>query len=77
MEEEPKDKVPNVEYFAVLKQFEYVLKEILGLPPKRDIDFSINFMPGAAPISKTPYRRFSRRGVYSQVYHLGVPQYYL
>jgi hypothetical protein len=27
-----------------------------GLPPKRDIDFSINLMPGAAPVSKTPYR---------------------
>ena len=25
-------------------------------PPRRDIDFSINFMPGAVPISKTPYR---------------------
>jgi hypothetical protein len=28
----------------------------LGLPPKRDIDFSINLMPGVAPVSKTPYR---------------------
>jgi hypothetical protein len=27
-----------------------------GLPPKRDIDFSINLMPGAAPVSKAPYR---------------------
>ena len=56
MEEAPKDKVPNMEDHAVLKYFEDVFKEILGLPPKRDIDFSINLMLGEAPILKTPYR---------------------
>jgi hypothetical protein len=56
MEEEPKDKVPNLEDHLILKYFEDVFKEILGLPPKRDIDFSINLMPGAALVSKTPYR---------------------
>ena len=30
--------------------------EILGLPPKRDIDFTIELVPGAAPVSKKPYR---------------------
>jgi hypothetical protein len=55
MEETPKDKVPNLEDHAFLEEFEDVLKEVLGLPPKRDIDFSINLMPGAAPVSKTPY----------------------
>ena len=30
--------------------------EILGLPPKRDIDFMIQLVPGAAPVSKTPYK---------------------
>ena len=30
--------------------------EILGLPPKRDIDFTIELVPGVAPMSKTPYR---------------------
>ena len=30
--------------------------EIPGLPPKRDIDFTIELVPGAAPVSKTPYR---------------------
>ena len=29
--------------------------EILGLPPKRDIDFTIELVPGAAPVSRTPY----------------------
>jgi hypothetical protein len=56
MEETPKDKVPNLEDHAVLEDFEDVFKEVLGLPPKRDIDFSINLMPGVAPVSKTPYR---------------------
>jgi hypothetical protein len=56
MEETPKDRVPYIEYQVVLKEFEYVFKEIPGLPPKRDIDVSINLMPGAAPVSKTPYR---------------------
>ena len=56
MEETPKDKVSNIEDYAVLKDFEDVFKEIPILPPKRDIDFSIDLMPGAASVSKTPYR---------------------
>ena len=31
-------------------------EEILGLPPKRDIDFTIDLVLGASPVSKTPYR---------------------
>ena len=30
--------------------------EISGLPPKRGIDFTIELVLGAAPVSKTPYR---------------------
>jgi hypothetical protein len=55
MEETPKDKVPNLEYYAVLEDFEDVFKEVPGLPPRRDIDFSINLMLGVAPVLKTPY----------------------
>jgi hypothetical protein len=40
----------------VLIDFKDVFQEVPRLPPKRDIDFSINLMPGAAPISKAPYR---------------------
>ena len=32
------------------------LEEILGLPPKRELDFTIELVPGAVPISKAPYR---------------------
>jgi hypothetical protein len=33
-----------------------VFIEVPSLPPKRDIDFSINLMPGVSPVSRTPYR---------------------
>jgi hypothetical protein len=56
MEEEYKDKVPNLEDHVVLDDFEDVFKEVLGLPPKRDIDFTINLIPRVAPVSKTPYK---------------------
>jgi hypothetical protein len=55
MEETHKDKVSNLEDHAVLEEFEDVFKEVPGLPPKRDIDLSINLIPGATPVSKTPY----------------------
>jgi hypothetical protein len=56
MEETPKDKASNIEDYAILKEFEYVFKEIPRLPPKRDIHFSIDLVLGATPVSKTPYR---------------------
>ena len=30
--------------------------EIPGMPPQRDIDFRIDLVPGAEPISRAPYR---------------------
>ena len=56
MEEASKDKVPNLEDHVVLEDFEDVFKEVPGLPPKRDIDFSINLIPEATPVSKIPYK---------------------
>ena len=39
----------------MLQEFKDVfLDEILGLPPKRDIDFTIDLVPGAALVSKPP-----------------------
>ena len=48
----------RLEDYPVLQEFmDVFLDEIIGLPPKRDIDFTIEIMPGSAPVSKTPYRR--------------------
>ena len=38
-----------------MQDFVDVFEEISGLPPKRDIDLSIDLMPGVAPVSKIPY----------------------
>jgi hypothetical protein len=56
MEEIAKDKVLNIEHSLVLKEFEYVFREILGFPPKRDIYLSINLILRETPVSKIPYR---------------------
>jgi hypothetical protein len=56
MEEPMIYKEPSLEYYLVLKEFEDVFEELLGLPPKRDIDFSIDLILGDAPVSNTPYR---------------------
>jgi hypothetical protein len=55
--EEPRKCIsPNLEDFPMLQEYADVFGEIPSLPPKRDIDFSINLMPGVALVSKTPYR---------------------
>ena len=52
-----KENKPSLEDFAVLHGFRYVfVDEILELPPRRDIDFSIDLLPGPATISKAPYK---------------------
>jgi hypothetical protein len=38
-----------------LQEFANVFDEIPRLPPKIDIDFSIDLMPGVASLYKTPY----------------------
>jgi hypothetical protein len=56
VEEASRDAVSNIGDHEVLTKFKDVFQEVPGLPPKRDIDFSINLMPGAALVSKAPYR---------------------
>jgi hypothetical protein len=56
MEEAIKDKEPSLEDYIVLKEYEDMFGESRGLPPKRDIDFSIDLMHGAALVSKTHYK---------------------
>jgi hypothetical protein len=34
----------------------YFWKRYPGLPPRRDIDFSIELAPGEVQVSRTPYR---------------------
>jgi hypothetical protein len=46
----------NFEDYPVLKEYKYVFGELSGFPPKRGIDLSIDWMPRASPMSKTPYR---------------------
>ena len=31
-------------------------EELLGVPPNRELEFSIDLIPGAAPISRAPFR---------------------
>jgi hypothetical protein len=53
---EKRDK-PKLEDFVVLHEFrDMFVDEILELPPRREIDFSIDLLPSSAPISKAPYR---------------------
>jgi hypothetical protein len=48
---------PSLEDHTILREYKYVFpEEIPGLPPRRDIDFSIEFVPGVVPVSRTPYR---------------------
>jgi hypothetical protein len=52
-----KEDKPKLEYFVVLREFiDMFVDEIPELPPRREIDFSIDLLPGSAPISKSPYR---------------------
>lgn len=56
MEEMAKVQAPCLEDQLVLKEFVYVFVNILGIPPKIDIDFSIYLVPRVALVSKTPYK---------------------
>jgi hypothetical protein len=52
-----KENKPDLEDFVVLHDFKYVIvEEIPELPPRREIEFSIDLLPGSTPISKEPYR---------------------
>jgi hypothetical protein len=55
VEEPTTDKEPCLVDYLVLKEYEDVLGDLPGSPSKRDIDFSIDLIPGADPESKTPY----------------------
>jgi hypothetical protein len=55
--ESVEDDKPSLEDHPTLREYRDVfLEEVSGLPPRRDIDFSIELAPRAAPVSRTPYR---------------------
>jgi hypothetical protein len=52
-----KEDKPSLEDFTVLREFrDLFVDEIPELPPRREMDFSIDLLPRSAPISKAPYR---------------------
>jgi hypothetical protein len=47
---------PSPDDHPILRKYRDVfLEEVPGLPPRRDIDFSIELAPEAVPVSRTPY----------------------
>ncbi|XP_073294566.1 uncharacterized protein [Primulina huaijiensis] len=47
----------ELEEILVVQEFLHVFpEELLGIIPDREVEFEINLIPGAAPISKVPYR---------------------
>eukprot|EP00253_Pinus_taeda_P035610 PITA_35610 len=52
-----KDKTATLDNIPIIREFADVFpEEIPRLPPKRNIDFTIELMPGTAPVSRAPYR---------------------
>jgi hypothetical protein len=48
---------PSLEDHTILRGYKDVFpEEVPGLPPRRDIEFSIEIAPGAVPMSRKPYR---------------------
>ena len=52
-----KEDKPSLKDFTVLREFrDLFVDEIPELPPRREMDFSIDLLPRSSPISKAPYR---------------------
>ncbi|XP_074355980.1 uncharacterized protein LOC141695648 [Apium graveolens] len=48
---------PRIKDYPVVREYEDVFPdELPGLPPHREVEFTIELVPGAEPISKAPYR---------------------
>ncbi|XP_025982928.1 uncharacterized protein LOC114374159 [Glycine soja] len=46
----------TVSDIPLVREFPKVFEEVSGLPPEREVEFSIDLMPGTGPISIAPYR---------------------
>ena len=53
--EPTRDDTPRLEDYQVLQEFKDVFLDEIPGPPRWDIDFTIELVPGAAPVSKAPY----------------------
>ncbi|GJT67357.1 hypothetical protein Tco_1018837 [Tanacetum coccineum] len=54
---EKKSDKKRLEDIPVVREFPKVFPEDLpGLPPIRQVEFQIDLIPGAAPVSRAPYR---------------------
>ena len=56
VEESKEGKEPELQDFPILQNFADTFQELPGIPPKRDIDFSIDLVLGTIPSSQEPYR---------------------
>ena len=57
MNDKENDMKLKLQDIPVLKEFEDIFpEEVPRLPPKRDIDFTIDLIPRSVPASKSPYR---------------------
>jgi hypothetical protein len=51
----------SLEHIRIVCEYSDVfLEELLGMPPNRDIEFSIELLPGTTPISKRAYEWMSK-----------------
>jgi hypothetical protein len=47
----------RIEDIPIVREFQYVFpKELPGIPPDRDIEFTIHLIPETAPIAQAPYK---------------------
>jgi hypothetical protein len=81
----------RLEDIPVVRDFPDVFAKISGLPPDREVEFTIELMPGTQPIHKAPYRmaptelrelkeqlqELWTEDSFVQVCHHGEHQYYL
>ncbi|XP_074374560.1 uncharacterized protein LOC141714967 [Apium graveolens] len=52
-----KKETPNLDEIPIVREYPDILREELpGLPPDQEIEFSIDLILGAEPVSKAPYR---------------------
>jgi hypothetical protein len=65
----------SLEHIRIVCEYQDIFSEELsGMPPDRDIEFSIELLPGTAPISKRAYRMDVKDLIYSpQFVSMGSP----